>query len=1069
MKKPLSYLSTILFFICLILGNSGIAQDINNAIDPSVIKGFKLRNITPSHSGGRIADIAIDQNNTSVWYAAASSGNVWKTNNAGTTWNPIFDTYGSYSIGIVVIDPNDSNVIWLGTGENNAQRSVSKGDGVYKSLDGGNTWKNMGLKTSEHIGKIIIDPRNSDVIYVAAVGSVWASGGERGLYKTTDGGLNWDSVLQVSETTGISDIVFDPRNPDVLLVSSYQRRRHPGVLVAGGPDGGIWKTEDAGKNWSKLKNGLPGGDLGRIGLAISPQRPDVCYALIAGTADTKGFYRSSNLGENWKKMSDYMNIDAQYYMELFPDPHQFDKVYSVNTLTQVTEDGGKTFKNMNNRQIHVDHHEIVFDPDDPNHMWIGNDGGIYQTWDGTKTWQFFDNMPITQFYRVGIDNDYPFYNVYGGTQDNATIGGPSRTISREGIHEGDWFVTTGGDGFQTRVDPDNPNIVYSESQYGYLVRYDKQSKEQLRIQPQPGPGEAPYRWHWNAPLLISPHNPQRLYFASERVFRSNDRGNSWKEISEDLSLNRDRNKLEVMDRVWGIDAVFKNVWTSPMGTIVSLDESPIKEGLMYAGTDDGQISVTTTAGESWRKIRPIKGVPENTFVADIHTSRTDANTVFVIFNNHKFGDYKPYVFKSEDAGESWSSIKGNLPDGEYLWSIQQDHENAELLFLGAEYGLYFSIDGGKNWNKFNAGIPTIAIRDLEIQKRESDLVTASFGRGFYILDDYSPLRTLSPEILNKDVHLFPIKDALQYTEARPRGGALGNNYVTSSNPAYGANFTYHLKESRPSLKQIRKKSESQKVKDKEPVYYPDWKDLANERREDKPTVLISIYDLNGQKISSIYGPASKGIHRISWNLRNSLGVKVKQGTYNANISTIVNGKWEESGSHSSFNISNLENSTMPAADFASRQAFYNKAQDLSSKVRKANRILDDLLTRINAAGDLAISSIALEKVVYEKLKDMEGQIYQFKERITGNRLMTEKMELIPPSINSRLGNVRSGLNGFAEVSETHKSDYEIAAQEYQKLIVDYSLFIENDLKPMVSRLNADSGTISIAFELLPVF
>jgi len=795
------------------------------AIDKAVVDGFHLRNLCPHNTGGRIADIAVDSNNPSIWFLAVASGNVWRTNNAGTTWTPVFENYGSYSIGTVVIDPKDSNIVWLGTGENNAQRSVSKGDGIYKSVDGGNTWKHMGLKRSEHIGKILIDPRDSEVVYVASQGSVWAPGGERGLYKTIDGGKQWERILNISENTGVSDIIYDPRHPDILLVSSYQRRRHPGVLVAGGPDGGIWKSIDAGQNWTKLKGGLPGGDLGRIGLAISPQQPDVCYALIAGTADTKGFYRSSNLGENWTKMNSYMVNDAQYYMELFPDPHQFDKVYSIQTITQVTEDGGKTFTNVNNRNMHVDHHAIVFDPDNPNHLLIGNDGGLYESWDGCKTYRFFDNLPLTQFYRVGIDDDYPFYNVYGGTQDNATLGGPSQTINRWGIRNSDWYVTTGGDGFQTRVDPEDPNIVYSQSQYGYLVRYDKKSKERVRIQPKPGAGEEPFRWHWNAPLLISPHNKERLYFAAERVFKSEDRGESWNAISDDLSLNRDRNRMKVMDRVWGVDAIFKNVWTSPMGTIIAMDESPIE-------------------------LANINGLPANSYVTDLHTSRTNTNTVFAVFNNHKFGDYKPYVFKSNDAGKTWQAIKGNLSEGEYLWSIYQDHINPDLLFLGAEYGLYFSIDDGKHWHKFTKGIPTIAIRDLEIQKRENDLVAASFGRGFYILDDYSPLRTLSADLLKQNAHLFPINKALQYVESSVGGRAWGDGFVTSSNPDFGATISYILPSGEQTMKQSRLAQEAKKVKSKQPVYYPEWEDISSEREERKPQVVISIFDDSPEGIQS---------------------------------------------------------------------------------------------------------------------------------------------------------------------------------------------------------------------------
>jgi photosystem II stability/assembly factor-like uncharacterized protein len=778
----------------------------------------------------------------------------------------------------------------------------------------------------------------------------------------------------------------------------------------------------------------------------------VVYALIAGTDDTKGFYRSADLGESWVKMSDYMVIDAQYYMELYPDPHQFDKVYSVNVYIQVTEDGGKTFSNLNNREMHVDHHEIVFDPDNPDHLLIGNDGGIYETWDGAQNWRFFDNLPLTQFYRVGLDNDYPFYHVYGGTQDNNTLGGPSRTTSNAGIQNKDWFVTTGGDGFQTRVDPDDPNIVYSESQYGGLVRYDKKSGERVGLKPQPGKGEGPLRWHWNAPLLISPHNGSRLYFAAERLFRSDDRGNSWKAVSDDLSLGRDRNRMEVMDRVWGVDAIFKNVWTSPLGTIVALDESPLTEGLIYAGTDDGQISVTQDGGDNWQRLAAIRGVPEHTYVADVHASRTDANTVFAVFNNHKFGDFKPYVFRSEDAGKSWRSIKGDLPDDEYLWAIYQDHVNKDLLFLGAESGMYFSLDGGQQWIKFTAGIPTIAIRDLEIQKRENDLVAASFGRGFYILDDYSPLREINTETLAKDLVLFPVKNALQYVASGGGGGSLGATNMSSPNPDFGATFSYYVKDGVSSLKQQRKRAEADKVKAGQPVYYPDWDALAEERMERRPAIVISIFDEQGNAVNRVTGPISRGMHRISWDLRDHYGAKVLPGKYTARMSSVVNGEWQGSEVEQTFEVIPLNNATLPATDLKARQEFLAQALQLRSEVRRSQRLLDGVTEEIKRAAGIALDAPALETDVYEQLVAMEKRLYQFKVALEGNELMTEKMELTPPSIVSRLNNIGNGSSSSSDPTQTQREDYRIAAEEYGVLVTEYNRFVEQELEAVAEKL-----------------
>ena len=1029
-----------IFFPLFFFAAGTIAQK-NTAdfINSSVIKGLKLRNICPGKTGGRITKVAVDPANKSIRYAAVASGNIWKTTNAGTTWQPIFENYGSYAVGTIEIDPKNSKIIWAGTGENNAQRSVAKGDGVYKSMDGGASWKNMGLKNSAHIGKIMIHPENSNIVYIAAQGNLWKDGGERGLYKTSDGGQNWERILHISENTGISDIIFDPRNPDILLASSYQRRRHVGKLVAGGPNGGIWKTSDAGKTWIKLKNGLPGGDLGRIGLAISPQKPDVVYALIAGTAETKGFYRSENQGDKWKKMSDYMVIDAQYYMELFPDPHQFDKVYSVNVFTAFTEDGGKTFQRINERKKHVDSHDVVFDKDDPNYLMISCDGGIYETWDNTKTWRFTDNLPLTQFYRVGIDNKKPFYTIYGGTQDNATLGVPVRTTNPAGIRNSDWFHVVGGDGFQTRVDPDDPNIVYSQSQYGNLVRYNRQTHERINIQPLPESGAAPLRWHWNSPLLISPHQSSTLYFAANRLYKSKDRGNSWVPISQDLSRQLDRNKMKVMDEVWGIDAIFKNVWTSPYGTIVALDESPVKEGLIYAGTDDGLLQITEDGGQNWQKYSKFPGIPEFSYVADIHTSRSDPATVFVVFNNHKEGDFRPYLVKSKDKGKTWTSISGDLPKEEYAWTIYQDHSDPDLLFAGTELGLYFTINGGKQWHKFKSGIPTISIRDLEIHKEENDLVAASFGRGFYVLEDYSPIRSFNQEVFNRDFHLFPVKKALLFIEKNPDGNSLGHAFYTSPNPDFGANFTYFVKNEVQTLKQKRKMVEKNNRVQKEPVYYPDWKEYTAERRENKPLLVFSISNEAGEVVRRISTPLKKGLNRINWDLRSSGGLAnnfafVSPGTYSVSLSSLINGTWEDMEVSEKFEVVPLNNRSQDAIQWKEKEEFQQQVYALSNRLIQTNQDLNHAIKKIKAIQIALINQPKGQETYYENSRQLHEQLLDFQVVLNGNSLMTEKMELISPTVTSRLNRVRRNFYNTitAPVIEDRKN-YQIAFEEFQQL------------------------------------
>ena len=614
-----------------------------DSLNSSTFSGLKLRNIGPAFNSGRIADFAVNPNDHSEYYVATASSGIWKTNNSGTTFKPIFDKYGAYSIGCITIDPNNPYVVWTGTGENNHQRALGYGDGVYKSTDAGKTWKNMGLKDSRQIGGIVVDPRNSNIVFVAAEGSAWGPGGDRGLYKTIDGGKTWKKVLNISNNTGVNNIVFDPRNPDVMYATSEQRRRHVFTKIGGGPESKVYKSTDGGETWDKIMTGLPNVDLGGMGIAVSPANPDVIYLIVEAAEAKGGFFRSTNRGASWEKMSDHTS-SGQYFNEIYCDPKNVDKVYSTETVSQVTLDGGKTWKPVGNNARHVDDHAMWIDPDFTDHFLIGGDGGVYETFDGGKNYLFKDNLPITQFYRVVTDNTKPFYYVYGGTQDNNSMGGPSATLSRDGIVNSDWFVTNGGDGFWSAVDPENPDIVYAEAQYGNMVRYDRASGEAVDIRPEPVKDELTFKWNWDTPLFVSPHNHKRLYTAANKVFRSDDRGDSWKEISGDLTTGTDRNSWKVMGKYWSIDAVAKDKSTSLWGTIVSLVESPVKENLLYAGTDDGLIQVSEDA-KTWRKISEFPGVPQYTYVSDIEPSKFDENIVFASFDNTKRDDFTPYLLK----------------------------------------------------------------------------------------------------------------------------------------------------------------------------------------------------------------------------------------------------------------------------------------------------------------------------------------------------------------------------------------------------------------------------------------
>lgn len=837
---------------------------------PETYSFLKWRSIGPAVTSGRIVDLAVNPLNHDQWYLAVAAGGVWKTDNAGVTFSPLFDSQGSYSIGCIRLDPSNPNVVWVGSGENNNQRSVSYGDGVYKSEDGGKTWKNMGLKNTEHIGMIAIDPLNSNWVYVAAYGPLWSAGGERGIYKSEDGGVTWNRILHVSDNTGFNEIHMDPRDPNVLYATAHQRRRHEWTYISGGPESAIYKSSDAGKTWKKLENGIPASDKGRIALSVAPSNPDVVYAMIEGNDDDKGVYRSADRGASFQKMSGHSTA-GNYYMELFTDPKNADVVYSMDTWAQVSRDGGKTFNGLGEKWKHVDNHVIWIDPDKTTHLLMGCDGGLYETFDGAKTWNFKENLPVTQFYRVAVDQSKPFYNVYGGTQDNNTLGGPSQTISASGIINADWFVTVGGDGFEPAIDPQNPDLVYSQWQYGGLVRYDKKTGEAIDIKPQERAGDPAYRFNWDAPLLVSNHKPERLYFAAQYVFKSDDRGNSWQVISPDLSRGIDRNKLPVMGRVWGMDAIAKNQSTSIYGNITALSESPKNEKLLYAGTDDGLIQVSTDGGANWSKIARVGSVPEQTLVQNIYASMHNENVVYAVCNNHRNGDFKPYLMKSSDKGKTWISLVKGLPDRGSTYCMAEDPKDPSLLFAGTEFGIYFSRDGGSEWIKLGSGLPVIAVRDIAIPVGVDDLAIATFGRGFYILDDYSFLREARPEMLDKEASLLDVRDGALFNPKTPYGhkekSFQGASFYTAENPAPGAWITFHLKESYLSMKEKRKEREKERIKNNLPVYYPSKDSIRMEDQEVAPVVYLVISDAGGQPVRKLVQSPKKGIYRVNWDGR----------------------------------------------------------------------------------------------------------------------------------------------------------------------------------------------------------
>jgi photosystem II stability/assembly factor-like uncharacterized protein len=1056
----------------------------------SVVSGLKLRSIGPALTSGRIADIAVHPTDKSIWYVGTAAGGVWKTTNNGISFTPIFDGEGAFSIGVVTIDPRNPNVIWVGTGENNVQRVVAYGDGVYKSIDGGKSWTNTGLKESEHIGRIVIDPRNSDVVYAAAQGPLWRKGGDRGLYKTTDGGKTWTKILNVDDWTGANDVQIDPRNPDVLIATTWQRNRRTFGFVAGGPGSGIYRSTDAGKTWAKSQSGFPSEDLGRIGLSVSPANPSVVYAMAEAANDKGGFFRSKDGGASWERMGP-TQMGGNYYNRIFADPKNVDRVYAADVNLQVTDDGGKSFHRVGEQWKHVDNHVVVVDPDNTDHLIVGCDGGVYETFDRGATWRFSANLPVSQYYRVATDNSRPFYRVYGGAQDNFSVGGPSRTRTNNGIRNADWFITSGGDGFGSVVDPVDPNTVYAESQFGGLSRFNLRTGEITAIQPFDSLGEA-LRWNWDSPLFVSPHNHNRIYFAANRLFRSDDRGDSWRAVSPDLSRQIDRNKLKIMDRVWGIDAVAKNVSTTLFGTIFTIAESPIKEGLLFVGTDDGRVQISEDGGAHWRAIDHFPGVPDTTFVSRVVPSSHDANTLYVTLNNHWSGDFKPYVVKTTDLGKTWTNISSDLPARGDVWCLAEDYVDRNLLFVGTEFGLFFTNDGGKKWTQLKGGLPTIQVRDVTIQRRENDLVLATFGRGFYVLDDYSPLRMLNEQAIvqagaptggrsanasctgdpcgSADI-LFPVRAAPLYVESSPLGlpgrSFQGAGQYMASNPPYGAIFTYYLKDALESRKDRRRKAESAAEKKSADVFYPPWDSLKAEDRAEDPAVIVTVSDASGQVVRRFTAPTGAGISRVAWDLRLQptdpvngppyrpdpdfpftsppLSPFVPPGTYQVALSKRVDGVFTPLGSAQRFQVVDVD--SVPGRVMATI-AEQRQVAELERSVLGTSALVNETLRRVGFLKRAIDETPSADTSLAKRVRVLEQRLIDAREALSGDPTLARRQEATTPSLDGRLQTAigNSWGTSLSALNPAQTAQIDIVRREFGAVLSRVQQLVDVELK-----------------------
>jgi len=1037
----------------LFLGLSLYAQDQEPKTDSSLVAGLKFRNIGPAFASGRIADIAIHPDDEQTWYVAVGSGNVWKTVNAGVTWKPIFDDQSSYSIGCITVDPGNPNTIWVGTGENVGGRHVGYGDGIYRSQDGGKTWKNMGLKTSEHISKIIVHPGNSDILWVAAQGPLWIPGGERGLYKSTDGGANWKKVLGGNEWTGVTDMAMDHENPDKLVAATWQRHRTVAAYLGGGPGSGLHRSTDGGESWEKLSTGLPKSNMGKIGLGISPFDSNVIYAAITLDRRTGGVFISRDRGSSWTKQSEAVagGTGPHYYQELYVSPHKDGRIYLAGVRVQVSEDHGKTFSRLKEVKKHSDNHSMNFIASDPDYLLVGTDGGVYESFDLAENWRFIENLPLTQYYKLALDDTEPFYNVFGGTQDNGTHAGPSRTVYTEGIRNADWHHILGGDGHQTATEPGNPGIVYGESQQGVLFRIDRITGEQVYIQPQAGLGEPPERFNWDTPILVSAHDPARIYTASYRVWRSDNRGDSWESVSGDLTRGLERIKQPIMGRTqswdnpWDFDAMSK------YSTITSLGESPVQDGILYVGTDDGLIQVTMDGGDSWKLIEvgSIPGIPATAFVNDIRADLFDANTVYAALDNHKYGDYKPYIIKSSDAGNSWKLISGTIDNRTLVWRLVQDHVQKNLLFAATEFGIWFTIDGGELWSPMKGGLPTIPFRDLQIQRRESDLVGATFGRGFYILDDLSPLRELSTDMLNEKARLFPVKDAWLFI---PRGITVdpGASEYRAENPPFGATFTYYLKEDIKSLKQLRKEGEKKLNESESDIPFPGWAALEAEHNEDAPILVFAVKDENGKVINHVKAPAKKGIHRVNWDLRHasknmmdpekdtalmveSKGYMVTPGVYSVSLYALNKGEVDQLSEAVSFEVLALHKQVLEPATTAEIEEFRKALEAAKLEYGAVEKALQESTERLKVLKNACFRMEGDAGELLEEVYGTEAEVLKLNEMLNGKQSKAQVGEQEAATLGRRWYVAGMGLSTNYGPTTMHKESLQTGIEEMKPI------------------------------------
>ncbi|MBL6655910.1 MAG: hypothetical protein ISP67_02300 [Flavobacteriaceae bacterium] len=977
---------------------------------------LKPRNVGPAGMSGRVTAIDVQLSNTDIMYVGTASGGLWQSKSAGIKWEPIFDNELTASIGAVKIDPNNPDVIWVGTGEGNPRNSLNGGYGVYKSIDGGKSWTSMGLEDTRHIHRILIDPSNSNTVYVGAIGSPWGTHPERGVFKTTDGGKSWRKVLFTNEQSGIADMVMDPVNPNKIIAAMWEHKRDPWFFKSGGSGSGIYITYDGGENWKKLddSNGLPKGELGRIGLAIAKNKPEIVYALVE--AKKNALYKSEDGGQNWKKINDKSDIGNRpfYYSEIYVDPQNENRVFSIFTYVNVSEDGGKNFSELMpaygvDNGVHPDHHAWWIHPEDGSFMMDGNDGGLNITRDGGKTWHFIDNLPVGQFYHISADNEYP-YNVYGGMQDNGSWRGPAYVWKAQSIRNSYWQEIAFGDGFDVVPDRDDSRYGYAMSQQGNVLRYDWMTGNNYGVRPTPEDPNTKLRFNWNAAIGQDPFDNSTVYFGSQFVHKSDDKGTTWKIISPDLTTNDPEKQKQSESGGLTMDAT----GAENHCTILVIEPSEVEPNMLWVGTDDGRVHFTRDGGMNWDDVsKNLKGLPEGSWIAQIKASKNNPGEALLVANNYRRFDYTPYVYRTKNYGKSWSRIVDEDDVQSYALSIIEDSQNPNLIFLGTDDGLYLSLNAGENWQKYTNGFPTVSTKDLAIHPREQDLLIGTFGRALWVMDDIRPLRAIAadPEILNKDFHLFDPPTGYQVAYQQPTGSRFGGDAMYGGeNKKSGAMISYF----------VGKGSEDLKEKD---------------------SISFEFFDQDRlMRTIKMPRPKKAGIHRWYWRMdekgvqrpRRSLrkskvepsGVSVFPGTYT------IKGALGESSNETAINVAFDPRLTY---DEGALRSVYNAQKELEALTARSAEAVRQLLESKQSAN-------ALSKQLQES--DKEG----FKEAIKQSKEITKEIDKLVAiflgSIDKRQGITRnpeitvssriSGAYRYVASRKTEISDTETRLMQFAK-------------------------------------